>query len=70
MKFEIGQKVEKLGAVSDYATGRIGNIVELPAYMNSIEPDRVRVLWHTTKSGVKMHKPIKTKVNVRFLKAL
>ncbi len=68
LNFQIGQKVVKLGSASDYATGRIGDIVELPTELNTIEPDRVRVLWHTERSGLKMTKPIKTKVNVKFLK--
>lgn len=67
--FTIGQRVEKLGSAKDYATGRKGTVVELPNETNTIEPDRIRVNWDTNPSGTPM-KPIKTKVNRAYLKAL
>lgn len=66
--FVLGARVEKLGSKTDYATGRKGEIVEVPGDNNTIEPDRVRVMWDTHPSGSMMTKPIKTKVNIRFLK--
>lgn len=65
----IGQRVEKLGSIKDYATGRKGIVVEIPNEQNTIEPDRVRVSWDTNPSGTPM-KPIKTLVNLRFLIAV
>ena len=66
---KIGQRVEKLGSEKDYATGRRGEVVEIPNESNVIEPDRVRVKWDTHPSGNPM-KPIKTKVNLKFLRVL
>jgi len=68
LDFQIGQRVEKLGSASDYATGRKGEVVELPTDTNTIKPDRVMVKWDTLPSGKMMSKQIKTKVNRKFLK--
>jgi hypothetical protein len=71
----IGNRVEKLGSVKDYVTGRQGEIIE-------IDGDRARVSWDMSPvlitenkkavrtGAVEPMRPIRTWVNFKYLKAL
>lgn len=76
-RIKVGDRVEKTGSLTDYATGRQGEIIEIDQ-----EAQRARVMWdHSPKlktdyetgktvraGGVEpMSKPIRTWVNFRYL---
>jgi hypothetical protein len=77
-QFKIGDYVEKLGAVRDYATGRQGTIIELEP--EGVENRRARVCWDAAPSydtiggefvrngKMCLLKPIRTWVNFKNLK--
>jgi hypothetical protein len=59
--FQIGQQVKRLGPVTDYAYGRIGEVIEH-------DGERYRVLWTISSTGQPM-KPIRTWVKPDGLEA-
>ena len=61
MNYQIGQQVKRLGPVTDYAYGRIGEVIDISGY-------RYRVLWTIGQSGNPM-KPIRTWVKADGLEA-
>jgi hypothetical protein len=73
-RIKVGDRVEKTGSLTDYVTGRQGEIVEM-----DYDAERARVRWDMSPSyrtegtkavrtgEVSPMKPIKTWVNFRYL---
>lgn len=62
----IGKKVERIGSMKDYTTGRTGTIIE-----HDSKGDRLRVLW--TKEALRYGYGdinVRTWVNIKFLKII